>query len=122
MPNYPVKCDKCGPADVLAKMSECDSLKCPTCKQPVEQDYAAKVENLSLHGAAKRLHGKASYSLTHGCHPTLVNARREQYGERLGQCWQDDGLVKYEDKGDAVAFRKKTEELIVRGVMPKPAD
>ncbi len=112
MPIYPTVCAAGHKGEILARVSECTSLKCPECGAPAQQDYAAK----NIANGNRQFTGQTQESQTEWYHSTEVKEARAELG-KSGSCVQNDGTVKFKDRGqqrqylkDKAAMKRKFQE------------
>ena len=110
MPTYPIKCQCgfggeafCHAADLLDGKPPC-----PECGQRAEQDWTRK----GVPGMVRNeFHGRRRESMEIQAQPYEVPKLRRMYGDAVGDCWQQDGSVKFRDKDEARRFFTKDDEI-----------
>lgn len=111
MPVYPISCSKCHfNGDTFAKVAELDQdgrVLCPECGERAPQDYSRK----QVGSGNREFHGKAQESVTEWFHPAEVAEARQTFGERAGQCIQDNGTVRFKDRAQQREYAKKRNEI-----------
>lgn len=108
---YPIACNKCHfHGDVFAKVADLDPdgcILCPECGSRAPQDYARK----SVGSGNREFHGKTQESITEWFHPKEVAEARQTFGERAGQCIQDNGTVRFKDRAEQREYAKRRDEI-----------
>lgn len=108
---YPIACNKCHFAgDVFAKVADLDPnghVLCPECGHRAPQDYTKK----NIANGNREFHGQTQESITEWFHPKEVAEARQTFGERAGQCIQDNGTVKFKDRAQQREYAKRRDEI-----------
>jgi hypothetical protein len=97
---------------VFAKVAELDAqgrVLCPECGERAAQDWSTKT--VGAGGAARSFHGGKQVSLMEGFHPSEVAEARQMFGEKHGQCIQNDGTVQFANREEQRGYAKRKAEI-----------
>lgn len=113
MPLYQCSCASCRfSGEVFAKVAELDDrgrVLCPECGERADQDWSTKT--VGAGGAARSFHGGKQVSLMEGFHPSEVAEARQLFGEKHGQCIQNDGTVQFANREEQRGYAKRKAEI-----------
>ena len=108
MPIYPVRCCSCSfRGDVVARVRDIDRLQCPECGGRAEQDYTQK----RVHNTNTRFTLKRQRSWAEGFTRKSAKEAQRLFGEKGGQCIQDDGTVLFKDRKEQEMYATRKAEL-----------